>query len=50
MTIAKQEFGKRRLKDGIATEAEVHLLGNGSVNTGSRCNRYAGKGQSVTTD
>jgi hypothetical protein len=28
MTIARQRFGKYRLKDGIATEAEVRLLGN----------------------
>jgi hypothetical protein len=50
MTIARQRFGKRRLKDRIATEAEVNLLGNGLMNTDSRCNGYAGKGQSVATD
>jgi hypothetical protein len=31
MTIAKQRLGKHRLKAGIATQAEVHLLGNGSL-------------------
>jgi hypothetical protein len=31
MTIARQRFGKNHLKAGIATEAEVHLLGNGSL-------------------
>jgi hypothetical protein len=30
-TIARQRFGKHRLKAGITTEAEFHLLGNGKL-------------------
>jgi hypothetical protein len=28
---ARQRFGKHRLETGIATEEEVHLLGNGPI-------------------
>jgi hypothetical protein len=31
MIISRQRFGKYRLKAVIATEAEVSLLGNGSL-------------------
>jgi hypothetical protein len=33
MTIARQRFGKHRLKAGIAAEVEVCLLNTASVNT-----------------
>jgi hypothetical protein len=31
LSFARQRFGKHRLEAGIATETEVHLLGNGSL-------------------
>jgi hypothetical protein len=44
---ARQRFGKHRLKAGIATEAEVHLLGNGSLVSAATGTRNQKKNCSV---
>jgi hypothetical protein len=40
MTPARQRLGEHGLKAGIAAEAEVNLLGNGTQNICFRGNEY----------